>query len=362
MSDRFRHVLVGFTAIVGFIGLGGLLMLFGYVPDWAEGGYVVKVHMSDASGLTPGSRIKLNGLDVGRVVTIELRKPSSLGVVVTTKVKDEYDLPLEVRATVSPTFLGGSPALDLDVKHLADQQQIEMLSRKGDAVIEGATNSLTGELATQLKTALDRPMEQMTRLVDSFETLAADWSSVGRNLKLMTDAITPTDVDGSNGTKVGNVTTVLARADQRLAEMKEVLEGITSLVNDPALRADIKQSLANIKDASVNIKDASAESKELIAKAGTSVEKVDALMDSAKGNIEQLTRRYVAVADDMSGTILAMRKTIDQVREGDGTVGKLINDPSLYNNLNESVKKLDSALVDMKLLIQKWEKEGILKF
>lgn len=362
MTDRMRHVIVGLTAIFGIVGLAGLLMLFGYVPDWLEGGYVVKVQMPDASGLTPGSRLKLNGLDVGRVVTIQLRQPISKGVVITTKIKEEFSLPKEVKASVSPTFLGGSPALDFDVSHLVTKEELEMLPRDGSAVIDGQTASLTGQLATQLKSALDRPMAEMTRLVDSIETLTTEWSAVGKNLKAITDPVTPGDVDASNGQKVGNVTTLIARADQRLAEMKEVLEGINSLVNDPATRADIKASIANIKDASGNIKEVSADTKALIAKANDSVGKVDTLMDSAKGNLDQLTKRYVAVADDMSGTIMAMRKTIDQVREGDGTVGKLINDPSLYNNLNESVKKLDSALVDMKLLIQKWEKEGIIKF
>lgn len=362
MTDRTRHVIVGITGICGIVGLAGLLMLFGYVPDWLDGGYVVKVQMPDASGLTPGSRLKLNGLDIGRVVDIELRVPISKGVVITTKVKEEYSVPAEAKASVSPTFLGGSTALDFDVSHLAGRDDLVMLPRNGTAVIDGAAASITSQLATQLKSALDKPMQEMTRLVDSFEKLANDWSDVGKNLKSITDPRSPVDVDKSDGKTLGNVTTVLARADQRLAEMKQVLDGINTLVNDPALREDLKASLANIKEVSVNIKEASADTKNLMAKASGSIDKVDAVVDSAKGNLDQLTRRYVAVADDLSGAIGSMRKTIDQVREGDGTVGKLINDPSLYNNLNESVKKLDSALVDMKLLIQKWEKEGIIKF
>lgn len=361
MNDRTRHIIVGLTGIGGIIGLAGLLMLFGYVPDWLEKGYIVKVQMPDASGLTPGSRLKLNGIDIGKVQDVHLREPMSLGVVITAKVNEEYSLPVGVKASVTPTFLGGSPALDFDVSHLTDPE-IAMLPRDGTAVVNGAAASITGQLATQLKTALDRPMAEMTRLVDSFEQLAGDWSAVARNLKTITDPVSPADVDASGGEKMGNVTTVLARADQRLADMKETLAGINSLINDPAMREDLKLSLANLKDASGTIKEVSTDTQALISKAGGSVDKVDTLLDSAKGNLDQLTKRYVAVADDMSGTIMAMRKTIDQVREGDGTIGKLINDPALYNNLNESVKKLDSALIDMKLLIQKWEKEGIIKF
>lgn len=356
MSDRFRHLLVGLTGLCGIVGLAALLMLFGYVPDWLEGGYVVKVRMTDAGGLTAGSRLKLNGLDVGRVVTIELQQPVNKGVIITAKVKEEFNLPQGVTASVSPTFLGGSPALDFEVAHLTGNEP--SLPRNGSAEIEGRIASIAG----QLTSALEGPKKDLTRLVDTFEKLSNEWNTVGKNISMLTAPLTPAEVDGSNGAKAGNITTVLARADQRLAEMREILGGVNSLLNDPKMREDLKITLVNVKDASANIKEVTADAKTLVAKAGGTVDKVDGLVSSAQGNLDQLTKRYVAVADDLSGSILAMRKTIDQAREGNGTVGKLLNDPSLYNNLNDSVKKLDSALVDMKLLIQKWEKEGIIKF
>jgi len=359
MTDRFRHVLVGITALCGVVGLAALLMLFGYVPGWLEGGYEIRIHMAEASGLNAGSRAKLHGIDVGGVKRIDLQQPVGKGVLVTVNIKDKYSIPADVRTTVSQSLLGGSPALELDATHLAGKDDLVMLPRDGSAVIEAKLASLTNQVTEQIKNALDGPTKDLNRLVNAFELLATEWASVGKNINDLTSPRSPADVDGSNGAKLANMTTVLARADQRLADMKQVLDGINSVVNDPKMRDDLKLTLTNLKDASANIKDVSTDAKTLVAKTG---ENVDEFVESARGNLDQLTKRYVAVADDLSGAILSMRKTIDTAREGDGTMAKLLNDPSLYNNLNDSVKKLDSALVDMKLLIQKWEKEGILKF
>ncbi len=369
MTDKLRHIVVGLTALAALAGLGALLMLFGYVPDFLERGYSVKVNMLDAGGLTVGSRVKLNGLDVGRVLSIELKPKVNEGVIATILIRDEFDIPRGVSATVSQSLIGGSPSLILDATELKDAQQLAPLDRTGGESIAGSSASLTGQLAGQLQAAFDGPKRDLHRLVNNFEALSKEWTEVGKNVREMTAPRPPADVDGSNGAKLANVTTVLARADARLAEMKQALDGINAWVNDAKLREDVKVAVANvrdtsasIKDAAANIKDVSADAKQFTGRLSTSLDKVDSLVDTARTDVDQLTKRYVAVADDLSKAIQSARLTMDAARDGDGTVGKLIKDPALYNNLNDSVKRLDSALIDMKLLIQKWEKEGIIRF
>ncbi len=367
MTDKLRHVVVGLTAICGLAGMAALLMLFGYVPDFLEKGYRINVDMLDAGGLTAGSRVKLNGIDVGRVTTVELKPKVSDGVTATILIRNEFDIPRGVKASISQSLIGGSPAVILDATHLASAE-VPPLKRDGSESIAGSSSSLTGQLASQMQAALEGPKQDLKQLVTDFNKLAEAWTDVGRNVRDLTTPRTPAEVDEASG-KMANITTVLARADARLAEMKLALDGINAWVNDAKLREDVKLAVANvrdtsasIKDAAANIKDVSADAKQFTGRLNTSLDKVDSLVDSARTDVDQLTKRYVAVADDLSKAIQAAKMTMDQARDGDGTVGKLIKDPALYNNLNDSVKRLDSALIDMKLLIQKWEKEGIIKF
>ena len=46
-------------------------------------------------------------------------------------------------------------------------------------------------------------------------------------------------------------------------------------------------------------------------------------------------------------------------RTGDGTVGRLMKDPALYEGLTDAAKRLDEALAKMNLLLDKIRAEGI---
>ncbi len=47
-------------------------------------------------------------------------------------------------------------------------------------------------------------------------------------------------------------------------------------------------------------------------------------------------------------TMVKIQNLIDQAKSGDGTAGKLINDPQLYNNLNKTITQLDQISTDLR--------------
>ncbi|HMQ04577.1 MAG TPA: MlaD family protein [Pyrinomonadaceae bacterium] len=51
---------------------------------------------------------------------------------------------------------------------------------------------------------------------------------------------------------------------------------------------------------------------------------------------------------NLDATIREMQATMDKVNRGDGTAGKLINDPELYNSLNRTVKELEVIAADIR--------------
>lgn len=51
---------------------------------------------------------------------------------------------------------------------------------------------------------------------------------------------------------------------------------------------------------------------------------------------------------NLDATISEMQATLNKVNKGNGTAGQLINDPELYNNLNKTVSQLESIAADIK--------------
>ncbi|MBI1337611.1 MAG: MCE family protein [Phycisphaera sp.] len=336
MTDRSKNIAVGITAILGALGLGTLMILFGAIPSWMSKGYTVQVNLDTAGGLTQGSRVKLSGIDVGRIESVELLTGPPGGVKINAYIREEVRLPEGLHVRVEQGLLGGTPALGFEPPTMAPDQSVTYLPTDGSATVKGESYSFMSAFAGELQGALAEPTRQFTRMSDNFERMATEWAKVGSNLAQLTEVRNPDDVD--KGEAKANLATVLTRADQRLADMKATLEGMKGLFGDEKFRQDIKDAAANAK---------------------VMTEKVGNLATSADEKLDKLVQRYVAVADDLSGAITSMKQTIDLAKNGDGTIGKLLNDATLYNNLNDASARLRKALDEFRQLLDKIKSEGL---
>jgi phospholipid/cholesterol/gamma-HCH transport system substrate-binding protein len=346
MNERTRNTAVGITAILGLVGLCTLLILFGYLPSLLDRGYPLKISFANASGLNIGSRIKLNGIDVGRVTKIDLQLTKKQGVLITAKIRKEIDLPANVQATVEDKLLGGTVAIGLSVpmpRPEDENKPIAPLPKDGSVVLEGTSPIPLTEFAKQIQEALREPMDKFGRLANNFDELSAEWTSVGKNVNGILHPLPPETADTTNAP--GNLSTLISRLDLRIKEMKTTLAGVDTWVNDMQFKGDLKATVANTREATAALK--------------VSTEKFNKFADSSRENVDQLAKKYVAVADDLSKVLDTTQKTIELAKSGKGTLGLLLNDPALYNNLNDATIRLNSAMTEIKLLVEKWKQEGL---
>lgn len=343
MKDHTRHTLVGLTAIVGLVGVGTMMLLFGYAPAWLEEGYRIRVYLDNASGLLPDSRVKLSGIDIGRITHVALRDSPHRGIVVTALIREGVRIPEQSEVMVESPLIGGSPKLAFNFDHLDPAQPLVMLPTDGRAEIKGLSLTLVSQFAGELEAAIDGPTRQFGQMVEHFNRLANQWSSVAVNINQLIEQRSADDVDSAKA--MGNLTTVLARTDQRLAELRGVIQGFNDWVNDPRLKENVMMATANARS--------------LTEKLNVSADRVDRLLQTADESVGGLAKRYLAVADDLSGTIASVRKATDLASTDQGTVGKLLNDPALYHNLNDSAQRLQVVLEELQLLLAKWKEEGL---
>jgi phospholipid/cholesterol/gamma-HCH transport system substrate-binding protein len=65
-------------------------------------------------------------------------------------------------------------------------------------------------------------------------------------------------------------------------------------------------------------------------------------------NDESLYKNLDTTVAEAKVSMLKIQNLLDQVRSGNGTAGKLLNDPELYNNLNKSVASLEQISSDLR--------------
>jgi phospholipid/cholesterol/gamma-HCH transport system substrate-binding protein len=318
MTESGRNFVVGLTALCGLVGLCFLVVLFGYVPQMLERSYVVTVHLPNAGGLNRANRVTLSGLDIGRIEAIQLGDDAVNGVIVQALIRQDIRIPRDATAMVAGQLFSGSATLSFDTTRLTPEQRREHLPTDGSAVLQGQVRSFTSAFAE----ALAEPTKNLTRITESFETLALQWNQVGENVNAMLEHRDAAAVD--RGEVQANLATVLQRTDADLAELKTTLERINAILGDEKLIGDLKQTVAGAA---------------------------------------ALPAKYAHVADQLAVAVAAMGKAIDQARAGDGTVGRLMSDPALYDNLNDAAQRLGTALSELNNLLVKMRNEGLpLKF
>lgn len=161
---------------------------------------------------------------------------------------------------------------------------------------------------------------------------------------------------GINGGMLGSVGQLMPMVEKMLPKLDSILSNVNMLLADPAL----SQTLHNAQATTANLVVSTRELNTLMASLNHRVpgmmNKADYVLSEAgqtMHNTKTLTSNLAAV--DVAGTMAKVDKTLanvqqftDRLNSKNSSLGLLMNDASLYNNLNTTVLSADSLLSDFK--------------
>lgn len=337
MNARVRDTLVGLTAIAGAVGLAMMLMLFGEFRTTAT--YPILVRMDTAGGLSKVSAVMLNGVRVGSVRRIRTAEDPRDGVVLDLAIREGVTIPGDVRIAIDRTFVGDA-SLGLltrapgDPKARPDAPAL----RPGDR-IEGQATSLLSEVSG----LLDERLKSLDTAVESFNTLSTTYTRVGERVERLLEPRDPEAV--ARGEQEANVASAIARVDRAAAALE-------AWAGDEEMRADVKHAASR----AATLFDQASEAVETwTATARTIDEQAQAL----GANATQAARDLGLMTASVGEAVQDVRVAVAKINDGEGTVGMLLNNPDLYNSLTDAARRLEKALTEAQLLIEKYRKEGI---
>lgn len=322
MANKQQNTIVGAFVLIGFVVMGGLIMVFGGGKTLFVNSYEIKVEFpAGVQGVQQGQTVTLYGKRIGQTKDVQFVDASApeKGVLVVVSVEG-YDLPASVMMRVSPNMMGiGKAPIDLIVRNPGDRTK---LPRDGSARIPGTMLPILDQLI---------PQSMQTTLVTATEhigELAARFKPVAENINRMIEARKLADVDSKAA--AANLDSVMQRFDA-------ALKGFTAVVGDPRNQENFAAVLANSRKISEtgvtsmeNVRDITAEGKTVVKDVGV------------------LVRKLATTSDEMSSVLKRMEQTLAAMNEKNGTVGLLLNDNRLYEELLLSAKRLTKALDDFR--------------
>jgi len=246
---------------------------------------------SDVGGLQSGTSVSINGKNVGTVNAIKF-KDTSGNLLVTFTVNRDLEFSKNSTVELYDTGLIGGKGLRIN------------------PIFDGNSIASRDTLLTSTKASLSEVADQkLSPILEKFESALTDADSVMLNV---------------------------------------------NAVLDKKAKRDLRQAIGDLSILMGDLKGASNSLNKLL-------KTNEGKLNNSLSNFEELTSNFAKLSDSLNNaglgrTLASLEATMNnfnsimaKIDNGDGTLGKLMKDEALYNNLNNASRELDLLLQDFRL-------------
>lgn len=309
MNDRVKQFRVGVvvlaTSIIGAI----LVTLNGPTStEWIPGldkHYQVTIELREAPGIGPNTPIRKNGILIGRVAEVEDRQDH---VAVKANIDDGRLLFPNYGVQVRTTLLG-----DATVEFITAP-----VAPGTEPVGSGAV--FVGKVAPTPMDAVIDMQEDLRQMIDSLQ-VAGD--EVGKLAKTMNTAIGPDP-------EAGRVPRLLDTAEKSMANLSRAAESFDKFLNDPELKSTIREARMTMND----VRDVAQAVQAPIDAIDRNLKNLEGFTGPLGRNGEQVAKSLIDGMNGLSRIVEELTVLVDALNGRNGTIGRLIHDPAVYDNLN----------------------------
>ncbi|MEP7347297.1 MAG: hypothetical protein ABI877_18650, partial [Gemmatimonadaceae bacterium] len=155
------------------------------------------------------------------------------------------------------------------------------------------------------------------------------------------------------GTSSVGVAALMARADSMTTTLNTLLRTTSAQLTDSGGLTDLRRMFTQSARLATQLNEiAAVQSKEMqltFAAFRRSANAIDSLqVDSTLRSLRATSANAADLTADLKTTTAQLNKVLAKLEKTDGTAGKLLNDPGLYNDLRAVLARVDSLTSDFK--------------
>ena len=245
----------------------------------------------EVDGLLVGANVMINGLSIGNVTELDFL-PNSTKILVTLKVKDKLNFSSKSTASIYETGVLGGLAISIEPVF-----ERESIVKTGDTLNSSVRPGLTELINRQIE-PLSRQLQSTITSVDSIFTGASN---------------------------------VLNRQTQE--EIKESINVLTS-----AIKA--------INNSSIIIEETLTSKSSQINNTIDNFEKISSNLSEVSYELNSFG--LSDLLSNLEVSVEGISSVVNKLDSNNSTIGKLINEDEVYNNLNSSIESLNNLIIDIK--------------
>lgn len=268
------------------------------------------------NGLVKANPVSINGLKVGQVKDLYFSKTNKGKIIVELYIANDYPIPKNSQATIGSSDLLGSKEVSIVLGNSPE------FIKEGDT-LKSLTDATLTEAVNQQLLPIKRKAENLISSIDSL---------VGTFQELL------------NKDTRDNLVASIEHIKQSLENLAHMTANVDTLIDKE--RNNLAAIINNVASISSNLKQNNERISNILAN-------FSSFSDSlARVNIPSTFGQINKALTDLASVL-------DKVNKGHGTLGQLVNDEKLYNELDKAAKDLNLLLEDIKANPKKYLKVSV---
>jgi phospholipid/cholesterol/gamma-HCH transport system substrate-binding protein len=294
--------------------------------DFFTGGYNLRARFSTVQELKLGDPVKMAGIPIGRVDRIE---PDGDKVEVLMLIRSKFKIRTDSKATIKFAGLMGQNFISINI---------------------GATTNTFVSSPVQTIDVVEQP--DMSALMAKLENVASGIENVTKSFSgdSIQNILGPfTDFMTQNRANLTLMISNIKGVSQGLAEGKGT---VGKLLTDESLYNTALSAATNLNSTAEDVKALMSDAKSMMGNARTAIDEAQGAIKDARGVMAGVNRGEGSVGKllkdetlykEITAASVNLRQIMEKINQGQGTVGKLVNDESFLKNVKMTLQKVDKA-------------------
>jgi phospholipid/cholesterol/gamma-HCH transport system substrate-binding protein len=325
VNERVMQFRVGVMVLATAIIAGILIVLFGDLPSLVQATYPLKMRFSDARGVAGGTPVRKNGILVGRVTDVVLDELG--GVSVTADIDSYVPVYKDEQPRISSTILGDTEIQLVPGHIVPPRQRVEK-----NEVLAGAVSRDPLEIFTTLEPKVGAALDSLAQASESVQKLSVN-------------------IDRLFSGNDDRFEKMMRKTEAALDAFSTAMKNIDDVIGDANSREDIKDTIAALPEVV-------AELRKTVQGVGTTVDAADRNLRNLEGLTRPLGEKGGDMVAQIDRTIGRLDETLQQaalftraLNESQGTLGKLVKDPKVYEDLAQAASTVNKLTRELRPIV-----------
>ncbi|HEX4149560.1 MAG TPA: MlaD family protein [Pirellulales bacterium] len=336
MNERVVQFRVGVMVLATVFITAILVVYFDGLPAAIEGKYVLYIDFPEAPDISVGTPVRKSGILIGRVSKVQFAEeldPKLQGVVVTVEIDGNRQLHRNETPKISKELLGDAFIQFVPARgHRAAQPPTGPAMLQPGEMVEGETSTDALQVISQLQGNLTGALRSVAKTSDEIGLLSHQVNGLLRN-------------NNEQFVRVVN------KAELALDSIHETVQNANLLVGDPALRNNIFATAAELPRTIGRMNDALVRMQDTFESADRNFRNVEGLTKPLGERGPQLVANLETAASGINQLVRDVNLFTRALNSPEGTVGRLINDDELYEQVNQTIANVNRLMCELKPIL-----------